>query len=614
MGFDFDEENDLKYKLRLTPWKKIFSILMRSKKQLIITAISCVFVSIFDAMFQVIDSYIIDTIYVHGNYSFLNMAIILLLSCSILSAFTVWCFLRFGGRVAIDISFNIRNDCFKKLQQLPFSYYDKTPHGWIMGRMTSDVRNISDTLSWGIIDFILLLFTIVFCLIVMFILNVKLALIALISIPLMVLVAFLFKKIILSDRRKTKKYNSIITGLYNEAFLGAKTSKSLVIEDKNYRLFSKETRNLKSYGIKAAIHSNLLTAIIMIIGYFFFSVILVDSSKQILSNLFGTGLSLGTMTLFLNYMIKMMDYTIGLTDYFGVLQSTQASVEKVAQLLDADVILEDKQEIVSKYGDLFNPKFENWEEIKGDISFNDVTFYYKEDEIVLNKFNLDIKANSSVAIVGHTGSGKSTIVNLLCRFYEPVSGVIKIDGVDYKERSINFLHKRLGYVLQTPHLFSTTIIENMRYGNLNATDDEIISVCKSIGIDEMISSLENGYNTEVQEGGNRLSMGQKQLISFARALIANPRILVFDEATSSIDSLSEEIIQKATAKLFSGRTSIIVAHRLSTIINCDLIVVLDKGEIKEKGTHEELLRNKKEYYNLYKSQFIKEIETKYSDE
>jgi ATP-binding cassette subfamily B protein len=288
------------------------------------------------------------------------------------------------------------------------------------------------------------------------------------------------------------------------------------------------------------------------------------------------------------------------------LQNAQASAERIVGLIETKPELYDKQDVIEKYGDLFQDMKENWEPLKGDVEFKDVTFYYKDNETILSHFNLKVKSGQSVALVGHTGSGKTTLVNLLSRFYEPKEGQILIDGIDYRERSIHWLHSRLGYVLQTPHLFSTTVMENIRYGRLNATDEEVMYAAKMVGVDDFVKHLDKGYQTSVGEGGNLLSVGQKQLISFARAILADPRILILDEATSSIDSESEMIIQEATEKLLSDRTSIIVAHRLSTIVNSDLIVMLDMGQIIEMGSHEELLNKRGAYFELYKNQFFKE--------
>jgi ATP-binding cassette subfamily B protein len=293
-------------------------------------------------------------------------------------------------------------------------------------------------------------------------------------------------------------------------------------------------------------------------------------------------------------------------------QNAQASAERIVGLIETKSDLTDRQEVEDVYGTLFIDKKENWEDLKGDVEFKDITFYYLENEMILENFNLKVKAGQSVALVGHTGSGKTTLVNLLSRFYEPKEGHILIDQKDYRDRSIHWLHKRLGYVLQSPHLFSTTILENIRYGRLDATDEEVIYAAKMVGVDDFVKHIDKGYDSFVGEGGNLLSVGQKQLISFARAVLADPRILILDEATSSIDSESELVIQKATLKLLKGRTSFIVAHRLSTIVNSDLIVMLEMGKIIEQGTHDELIAKRGKYFDLYKNQFFKENENQFN--
>ena len=279
----------------------------------------------------------------------------------------------------------------------------------------------------------------------------------------------------------------------------------------------------------------------------------------------------------------------------------------IISLIETEPDIVDRPEVIEKYGTLFNYKLENFEEIKGDLKFDNVSFKYNVGEQVLTDFNLDVKAGQSIALVGHTGAGKTTIVNLICRFYEPTSGKILIDGKDYKDRSMGWLHSNLGYVLQDPHLFSGNVLENIRYGRLNATDEECIEAAKAVEAHEFIMKFEKGYDTECGEGGSRLSVGQKQLISFARAILADPKILVLDEATSSVDTETEQVIQIAINKLLKGRTSFIVAHRLSTIVHSNRILVLDQGKVIEEGTHRELIKKAGAYHKLYTNQYSEEM-------
>jgi ATP-binding cassette subfamily B protein len=321
-------------------------------------------------------------------------------------------------------------------------------------------------------------------------------------------------------------------------------------------------------------------------------------------------LTVEILYLFFDFMRSFFDPILNVARISNDMKHAQVAAERVFNLINHDPEILDSEEVVAKYGDTFTFKKENWEELHGEVEFEHVSFRYGTGPLILDDFNLHVQAGQSVAIVGETGAGKSTIVNLICRFYEPTSGVIKIDGADYKQRSVAWLHANQGYVLQSPQLFSGTIKENIGYGNLNASEEDIINAAKTVDAHHFIMELEKGYDTEVGEGGNRLSVGQKQLISFARAIVANPKILVLDEATSSVDTETEFVIQKATSKLLKGRTSFLIAHRLSTITGADLILVLKHGKIIEQGNHEQLLEQKGAYYRLYTNQFIEEQTTK----
>lgn len=604
-----EDDQDILYKVQLGTWKKIITIVFKSKKRIILLILFSVWVAGLDSVFPLINRYAIDNFFIAGDYSTWPYFIAVNVLVAVGFGIGVWGFIYQAGIIEAEVSYELRRQAFQNLQKLSHSYFDKTPQGWIMARMTSDARRLSLIISWGIIDFVWALFSMVMILIVLYLTFIKLALIITIILPVMLLVAFLFRKIILKQHRIARRYNSQLTAQYNEGFLGAKTTKSLSIEDANHMEFSDTAHRLKQASIKAVISSALFSSIILVLAYFAVSVTMVRGSVFVL----GAIISIGTLQMFIAYTINFFEPVMALSRIISDLQNAQASAERIVSLIETESDLVDTPEVEEIYGSLFDDKKDNWEPLHGDIEFRDVTFYYKENENILTNFNLKVKAGQSVALVGHTGSGKTTIVNLLSRFYEPKSGSILIDGKDYRDRSIHWLHSKLGYVLQSPHLFSTTVMENIRYGKLDATDEEVIYAAKMVGVDTFVQKMDKKYETSVGEGGNLLSVGQKQLISFARAVLADPRILILDEATSSIDSESEAIIQKATEMLLSDRTSFIVAHRLSTIVNSDLIIMLEMGEIVEMGTHSELLAHKGAYYELYRNQFIKEKGKEYED-
>jgi ATP-binding cassette subfamily B protein len=597
------DDQDIQYtKVQLSTWKKIIGIIFKSKKHLVLLIIFSGILATLDVIIPLFNRYAIDTFFVGGDYSTWPYYVAANLGLALAFGLVVWGFIYQAGIIEADVSYELRRQAFENLQRLSYSYFDKTPQGWVMARMTSDTRKLSLIISWGMVDFVWAGLQMVLILIVLYLTFVKLALIMTIVLPIMLLIAYFFTKIILKQHRFARKFNSQLTAQYSEGFLGAKTTKSLSIEDSNYDEFSLTANNLKRASIKAVISSALFSSILLVIAYLAVTTTMVQGTVYVL----GSVISLGTLQMFLFYTVNFFEPVMAISRTLSDLQNAQASAERIVGLIETKPELFDKEEVIAKYGDLFNDQKDEWEDLKGDVEFKDVSFYYKDNEYILEHFNLKVKAGQSVALVGHTGSGKTTLVNLLSRFYEPKEGEILIDGKDYRTRSIHWLHARLGYVLQTPHLFSTTVMENIRYGRLDATDDEVIYAAKMVGVDDFVKNLEKGYETYVGEGGNLLSVGQKQLISFARAVLADPRILILDEATSSIDSESEAIIQDATEKLLADRTSFIVAHRLSTIVESDLIVMLDMGKIIEMGTHEELLNLRGAYFELYKNQFFKE--------
>lgn len=588
-------------------WKKILHKVFKRKKNIIIMIISVIILATLDIVTPIVNSKVIDVFFSENpqfEKTWLYIGIYILLA--LLYMGVIYTFINMAGIVEVEVADELRTEAFLKLQELPFSYYDKTAAGWIMARLTSDSRKLAEIISWGMVDFIWGIGTMTGILIVLYVIFWPLALIITILTPLLFLICMYFRKSILKAYRNVRKINSKITGAYNEGILGTKTTKTLVLEDTKAKEFKELCSDMKKNSIKAVIRSSIFWPLILVLGYVGVAITLRVGAGFVLGE-FGTlTITVSVLYLFINYTTMFFDPIMQIARILAELQQAQASAERIISLIETEPEIKDTDEVVKQYGTITEPKRENWEPLVGDVDFNHVNFSYIPNEPVLKDFNLHIKAGTSVALVGATGSGKSTIVNLICRFYEPTSGEILIDGKNYKERSIGWLHENLGYVLQTPHLFNGTIMENIRYGRLDATDEECIAAAKAVSADGFINDFENKYETNVGEGGSKLSQGQRQLISFARALIANPRILILDEATSSIDTETEVLIQNVINKMLKGRTSFIVAHRLSTIQNADLILVIKDGEIIEQGNHKELLKLQKEYYNLYKNQFINE--------
>ena len=508
-------------------------------------------------------------------------------------------FVSCNGAMRTEVSVNrdLRSAAFNHLQTLSFSYYNQNSVGWIHSRVMSDTSRIGSLVSWSLMDAVWHTSYLAGSVAVMLIINARLALLVIVILPLIVILFSLFQKKLILANRKIRELNSRITGGFNEGITGARTIKTLVVEEKMAGDFVKETGEYKGTSIRAA---RLRGA---------FSVTMHMASSLALAIVLWKGgaiaaAEVGTFSMFMSYAQGMMEPVRWIVDAISDVITTQVNIERLTRLLGTKSDVSDTPEVIEKYGDSFTPKKENWEPIRGDIEFDDVTFRYPDgDENVLEHFSLKIPFGSNIAIVGETGAGKSTLVNLVCRFFEPTSGRVLIDGRDARERSQLWLHSAIGYVLQTPHLFSGTIRENLLYGNPDATEEEIDRALKLVSADEVVARMDKGIDTDVGEGGDLLSTGEKQLISFARAILANPRILVLDEATASVDTLTEQRIQSAIDTVIRGRTSLVIAHRLSTVRNADLILVVRDGKIVEQGTHGELLAARGPYYRLYTRQY-----------
>ena len=605
-----EETEDDFEKIDLGVWKKIFKILIKDKKVIIQMIIAVILLAANDLVYPLLNKYALEH-YFNENPDFSTKWLFIAAYAFIAIALglTVWCFIRAASIVEENTTIEIRKQAFDKLQKLSFSYYDTTSSGWIMARMTSDARKLASIISWGIVDLLWGFMLMIGILIVSIVINWRLSLILIVLVPVFLILTMYFRKKILKEYRSVRKINSEITAAFNESFMGSNTTKTLVLERQNEEEFENTITRMKKRSIRAAIFSSIFWPTILVLGYLGVAVIAIEGGKLVLSDNIKLIITTGTLYLFIDYAMRFFDPVMSIARIISDFQQAQASAERVISLIETEPDVKDSLEVIEKYGDLYHPKKENWEDLIGSIDFNNVSFKYKgTDKLVLENFNLQIKPGQMIAFVGETGSGKSTIINLISRFYEPTSGEILIDDKDYKQRSIGWLHSNIGYVLQTPHLFSGNILENVRYGRLDATDEEVKRACEIVNANEFIEKLPDGYLTDIGEGGNKLSIGQKQLLSFARAILSNPKILILDEATSSIDTENEKIIQNAIKTILKNRTSLVVAHRLSTIVDADLIIVLKEGKIIEQGQHLELLRQKGYYFNLYKNQFIQELE------
>ncbi len=586
----------------LNTWKQIIKCMWLDKVGVIGMLIACVIESAIDVTYPLLNKYALEHYFISNpDYSSLSWFIPVYSLICLLFGLATYLFLRFVGRVQINTAYNLRKQSFEQLQKLSFSYYDVTQSGWIMSRVTSDSRRLAEILSWGLHSILWGLLDVLGIIIIMFTLvDYRLALVSISVLPILCIFTYFINKIILKRYRASRKENGEVTSKFSEGFLGSKTTKSLVIEEANKKEFNTVSNRYRKVTLRAI-------AISSFFGPFAFLLTYVDVSLVMRSGLW-FGLSGAAIYIGIDYTLKMFGPILDMAQVLGDFKQAEASAERIISLINTKPGITDTKEVEKEYGTTLNPKEENYPHLLGDVEFRHVSFSYNESKEVLHDFNLNVKRGSSVALVGHTGSGKSTVINLLSRFYEPTKGEILIDGVNYKERSTGWLHRNLGYVLQTPQLFSCSILENVRYGNLKATDEECIKALELVDAKEFIEKLPDKYNTLVGGGGSRLSLGERQLISFARAIVADPKLLILDEATSSIDTRSEEKIQNAIGKVLKGRTSFIVAHRLSTITNCDLIIVMDKGLIVESGTHSQLLHKKGYYFELYKNQFQKDLD------
>ena len=601
MNIEQIEQQNLKGRFSsLKIWAKLLPFLKPYSKTMVVIVVLMLVGAACDIAYPLLSGYAVDQFVTPATSEGVTWFALGYFAVVFLQMLSTMIFARAALKVEMYLGRDLKKKLFIHLQTLSFSYYNTTPVGTIMARVMSDTNKIGTVFAWSLVDIFWSAAYVLGSMVVMLTINWQLALLVIVVVPFIALLTLYFQKRILKINRQVRRINAEITRHYNEGISGAKTSKTLVIEDKNTAAFQEVTHRMKETTVRGVLLNAVYVPIIGFLTALAVAFVITGGGNMVL---WGT-IGIGELTVFTSFALGIADPVQTLARTISNFIATQANIERVSALLELEPQITDTPEVIEKYGTSFDPKRENWEPLTGHITFDDISFRYPDGtENVLEHFSLDVPAGTTVAIVGETGAGKSTLVNLACRFFEPTAGRILIDGKDYRERSMLWLHSNIGYVLQTPHLFSGSVKENIRYGRLDATDEEVVAAAKMVNAYDFITHMEHGYDSDVGEGGGQLSTGEKQLISFARAVLANPRIFVLDEATSSIDTKTEALIQEAISTMLTGRTSFLIAHRLSTIRKADMILVVRGGKIIEQGTHQQLMEQGGYYAELYNKQF-----------
>jgi ATP-binding cassette subfamily B protein len=593
-------END--YELKVDPrlWKKLLQYALHYRGTAIVFTLVAFGLAASDLCLPILTGRVIADVQEHGTDAHLAAYAWIYAGLSACLLCCIWGFIACAGKIRTHVCHDIRRDAFEQLQELSFSFYDTKPVGWLMARLTSDCQRLSNILAWGVMDYIWGTALMVGITVVMFDYNWRLALAVLAVVPVMFGVSLYFRRKILYISRVVRKTNSRITAAYNEGIVGVKTTKVFVREAENLADFDQLIDEMQGYSVQNAVLSAVYLPLILSLGSIAIALALAIGGHQVLAG----GLNMGELVTFLLYAQLFFAPVQDMSAWFAEMQMAHASAERVLSLVEAVPEILDNPRVVERLREHGNDGFADR---IGRIEFENVGFRYRNGPQIIEGFNLTVEPGQTIALVGATGGGKSTLVNLLGRFYEPTEGRILLDGVDYRERSLRWFQSNLGIVLQQPHLFSRTIAENIRYGRLEATQQEVEAAAELAGAHPFISALPKGYETQVGEGGNQLSLGQKQLISIARAILKRPRLLVMDEATSSVDTETERLIQHALLELLGGQTSFVIAHRLSTIRSADRILVIEKGKVVEQGTHQSLVKRRGRYHDLYAEQSLRDV-------
>lgn len=593
-----EDNSTVRYPLFGLP--KIYSYAKKYRRIILLMIVCGVLVSLADAVYPLFSRYALDHFIALGTLDTMPAFIVLYILVLAFQVFTNFTSTYFSGRIEMNVDRDLRNAAFGHIQELSFSYFNQNSVGYLHSRVMSDTGKIGEMTSWRLMDLVWSGSYLVIMMILMFAIHPRLALYLVLLIPVDFVLIWLFQEKLVTVNRRIREVNSRITGNFNEGITGARSIKTLVVEDRMDADFRKDSEQMRRISVRSGHLNALFISLVTLMGSAALSVVLWKGSGLTRAGI----LQIGTLSVFMSYALSMIDPIQQIVVTIAHLIGIQVNIERFSKLMDEKPLVADTPEVIAKYGDTFHPKKENWEPLFGDVEFRNVDFRYPDgEEMVLQNFNLKVPQGTNVAIVGETGAGKSTLVNLVCRFYEPTKGQVLIDGRDARERSQLWLHSNIGYVLQTPHLFSGSVRDNLRYGKPDATDDEIWNALTLVAAGDVVRRMEHGLDSEVGEGGDLLSTGEKQLLSFARALLADPKILVLDEATSSIDLVTEHRIQTAIHAVISGRTSFVVAHRLSTIVGADLILAVKDGKITERGTHKELMKKGGYYHELYSRQF-----------
>ena len=595
-----EEKSRYDVKLPLFGIPRVLPYLKGHKKIFVWMIITTALASVIDSVYPLFNQYALNHFIARHTLDTIvifTLGYIVMIIAQCLLNF-VSCF--FCGKIEMNINKDLRNASFNHLQELSFAYFNQNNVGYIHARVMSDTGRIGEMVSWILMDTLYQVTYLIFVFVNMFLIEPRLAFLLALVVPAGVLISMFFQKHLVVLNRKVREMNSTITGDFNEGITGAKSIKTMVIEDRINEDFDKDTSKMEEISITTRRYRALFISLVSLMSSVALALVLWKGGSLTLQKV----ILIGTLSVFMSYAINMLEPVQNIIGNISVLISTQVNIERLTNLLNEKSDVADSEEVIEKYGDTFHPKKENWEPLHGDVEFKDVSFRYPDgEEMVLENFNLVVPQGTNVAIVGETGAGKSTLVNLVCRFFEPTKGQVLIDGRDARERSQLWLHSNIGYVLQTPHLFSGTVRDNLRYGNPDADDETIWNALKLVNAEGVIAKMDKGLDSEVGEGGDLLSTGEKQLLSFARAILADPRILVLDEATASIDTLTEKAIQDAIFTVIKGRTSFVIAHRLSTIVDSDVILVVKDGKIIERGRHTELMAARGYYYQLYTRQY-----------